>query len=189
MRVQRTRSSPSALRSPLTRHPLGRRKTRFRLTTALAFSLFALNAGAADRRGCPIDNCEFPDTNGILVFAVGSSSQLVGDLTFTLQVADSEGECQKVQGILLKALSKSFPSWRYVSKGPADLAIIYQSGFSICLDDCEDRPLPQAAQAQLVLGRGEVQAHWSDESHWRARGRLVSLFTSALEKAIHGRPA
>ncbi len=27
-RVQRTRSSPSALRSPLTRHPLGRRKPR-----------------------------------------------------------------------------------------------------------------------------------------------------------------
>ena len=33
MRVQRTRSSPSALRSPLTRHPLGGRSSRQRLSS------------------------------------------------------------------------------------------------------------------------------------------------------------
>ena len=175
--------------SPLTRHPLGRRNARPCVTAFVIGALLAATAIASDQQSCPFPDCDFPETNGAVVFAVGAPSLLARDLTFAVQVADGEGECQEVQGLLIKSLSKAFPTWRYVPTGPSDIQIIYQSSFSLCVDECEDRPLPQAAQAQLVLGRGEVQAHWSDESHWRARGRLVTLFTTALHKAVHGRPA
>src|SRR5215831_18747356 len=45
MRVQRTRSSPSALREPLTRHPLGG------LITSVLLSLVAANLVSAQPRG------------------------------------------------------------------------------------------------------------------------------------------
>ena len=42
MRVQRTRSSPSALRSPLTRHPLGRENSRSAIAIGLGATLVCL---------------------------------------------------------------------------------------------------------------------------------------------------
>jgi hypothetical protein len=154
------------------------------------FSLcLASGALAEERRSCLPDDCDFPETKGALVFRVGVPERLSGALTYSLTVRDGEGECRKIEALLLKALSKAFPAWRYVAEGPADLEIVYQSGFSLCLDECEDRALPQGAQVQMILGRGEVQANWSDDSHWRARGRLVSLFVSALQKAVRGQAA
>jgi hypothetical protein len=86
-------------------------------------------------------------------------------------------------------LSSSFPTWRYVESGPADLEIVYESGFSLCVDECEDRPLPQGAHAEFRLRDGAAQGNWSDDSHWRARSRLVSLFADALRRAVSGRAA
>ena len=50
MRVQRTRSSPSALRSPLTRHPLGALGSRALVSLALMWTLGAPSTGIADER-------------------------------------------------------------------------------------------------------------------------------------------
>src|SRR5262245_9964513 len=49
MRVQRTRSSPSALREPLTRHPLGRTR-RITATVVVCAVLAIFSAGCASAR-------------------------------------------------------------------------------------------------------------------------------------------
>jgi hypothetical protein len=126
-------------------------------------------------------------TDGRVVFASGSPSQLRQPFAVAVTVRDDQGECDLIKRELVAKLSKAFPSWRLVAEDQkADLKIVYGSGFSLCFDNCDPQPLPQGANVELVLGAGSVRAHWSDDSHWRSRGRLVTLFVAALVKVVHG---
>ncbi len=191
-RVQRTRSSASPPHSPLTRRPLGRPKPSGRwIPVLLAVVVVLSRAGevTASETGCEHGSHAFQETAGAVVFSVGTVSQLRRALTFAVVVRDDEGECGKIKRMLVKRIATAFPAWQYVSAGSEDLTIVYESGFSLCLDDCEDQPLPQGANVELVLRGDTLKAHWSDGSHWRARGRLVDLFVSSLRKVLNERAA
>jgi hypothetical protein len=186
-RLQRTPSA--APPSPLSRQPLGRTKAAhlaIAIVAWLGVLPVAIGEGSADRP-CEKGSHSFQETSGVVEFSVGEPAQLRRPLTFSLVVHDDEGECDIIRELLVRKLSAAFPKWKYVTHDSADLTIVYESGFSLCLDNCDPRPLPQGADAELRL-KG-VKACWSAESRWRGRGRLVGLFVSALQQAVNARAA
>ncbi len=185
----KSRSLGGVRRAPLSRKPLGRTKPAC-LAIAMVIGLgvmpAATGAGSPDRH-CEKGSHSFQETAGVVVFSLGEAAQLRTALTFALVVRDDEGECARIRELLVKKLGAGFPQWKYVTRDSADLTIVYESGFSLCLDNCEPRPLPQGADAELNL-KG-MKACWSAGSQWRGRGRLVSLFVSALKRAVDARAA
>ena len=156
------------------------------LLSALALPGAAFGAGP----DCPSQGHTFVETAGKTVFTSGSARQLRRPARFAVVVRDGVGECRLIQRLLVKRLSKTFPAWKYVIDPRfADLTITYESGFSLCLDECEDRPLPQGAHAELRFEASEVRANWSDETRWRDRSRLVNLFVDSLQRALRDEPA
>ena len=185
-RVQRTRSSPSAHREPLTRRPLGRHRAALLEGILAVLAILSVVAVAAGDE-CARPSYSFDPTNGGAVFSAGSPERLRKSLSVSITVRDGEDQCALIKRKLISKLSKAFPSWRFVADGAAaDLRIVYESSFSICVDDCDPQTLPQNGNAELVLDGGSLQAHWSDYTHWRSRTRLVALFVEALKKAVDG---
>ena len=75
MRVQRTRSSPSALRSPLTRHPLGNREAVVVLLTALSAFVCAcppVGDGGVSAKGEVTDSAGKPIPGAQVAFLCSS---------------------------------------------------------------------------------------------------------------------
>jgi hypothetical protein len=191
--VARTPSNPrlqrTPLRAPLSRQPLGRTKpVRFAIAIVVWLGVLPVAIGEGSlNRPCEKGSHSFQETSGVVEFSIGEPAQLRRALTFSLVVHDDEGECDRIRELLVKKLSAGFPQWKYVTRDSAELTIVYESGFSLCLDNCDPQPLPQGADAELKL-KG-VKALWSAESHWRGRGRLVDLFVAALKRAINARAA
>jgi hypothetical protein len=191
-RLQRTRSASPP--SPLSRQPLGRPSlTRLLAVACLTAAILFLRASsllAQNTTDCSGQIHSFAETQGKVIFVSGSPLELRRPLAVAVMVLDSQGQCGVIKKALVAMLSKAFPSWHFVAdKEMADLQIVYLSATSICLDDCDPTPLPQAASVELVMDASGVQALWSDSTRWRTRTRLAALFVGALAKVVNDKAA
>src|SRR5262249_32667347 len=119
MRVQRTRSSPSALREPLTRHPLG----------AVCWSL-AWGIAAVVATGCATSTT-WSDPASVPRVDIS----VVRRVRVKVSASNAKEECD-ILNRLVRDLEAALPAVSFIREGsPADLEIVFQrSDWMVCVD-------------------------------------------------------
>jgi len=177
MRVQRTRSSPSALRSPLTRHPLGR------FITVLVASWSIACASASD--SCP------ETTGGQLEFFAGEAARLEGAGTFAVAPMATGAEITRLEKAVVSAIRRRIPRWRYeTDQTKADVTIELSSvECMICVDCDHPEYSPRWVSAEVVVDHGLARAKWSLATYSRSDKGLIDELAKALARSANGKAA
>jgi hypothetical protein len=165
-RVQRTRSSPSARHSPLTRHPLGRPGTR----GPGAAVIMAVSMACVPYRPLSITAEAAASVRGGAMFFVASSN-----CSASAHVART----------IEPWLRKWFPAAAIATDADvADVVIEWQEEPCVVCVDCDKLPVPRRASATLQFRNGQ-KAMWqaSQPVACATQNCLPPMLAKAIAKA------